>query len=265
MKRLFLVLLLILSCSLPAWAAVTGHEVKYTAAAGPLHGYMVFDDAVTGKRPGILVVHEWWGQNEYVRKRARMLAELGYVALALDMYGEGKLAAHPDEAGKFAGEVRRNMDLGRQRFLAALKLLKEQPAVDLDRIAAIGYCFGGGVVLQMARDGVDLKGVVSFHGSLATDAPAEKGKVKAEILVCNGGADKHIPLGQIQSFIEEMVAAGVSFQFHSYPGALHSFTNPKADEFAARFNIAVGYNEQADRRSWQDMQSFFRRIFQFGE
>lgn len=261
MKRLFLVLLLTLCCSLPAWAAVTGHEVKYSAAGGPLHGYLAFDDAVTGKRPGILVVHEWWGQNEYVRKRARMLAELGYIALALDMYGEGKQAIHPEEAGKFVSEIRRNMDLGRQRFLAALELLKKQPTVDPDRIAAIGYCFGGGVVLQMARDGVDLKGVVSFHGSLATDAPAEKGKVRAEILVCNGGADKHIPLRQIQSFIEEMTAAGVSFQFHSYPGALHSFTNPKADEFAAKFNITVGYNGQADRRSWQDMQCFFRRIF----
>ncbi len=262
MKKLVATVLLLLWTCVSVQATVTGKEVEYSANGQALRGYLVHDDALSGKRPGILVVHEWWGHNEYARKRARMLAELGYVALAVDMYGDGKTAAHPDEAGKFAGEVRNNMEIGRKRFLAAMELLQKHAATNPKQIGAIGYCFGGGIVLQMARDGLDLKGVVSFHGSLATDTPAEKGKVKARVLVCNGGEDKFLTMQQIQSFIEEMVAADVSLQFHSYPGAKHSFTNPAADEFAAKFKIPLGYNKQADIVSWQDMENFFRQAFQ---
>lgn len=262
MKRMTLLLFVLLASGLEAaQAAVVGKDVEYAAGGQPLKGYLAYDDALSGKRPGILVVHEWWGQNEYARKRARMLASLGYVALAVDMYGNGRQAAHPDEASKFAAEVRKNMKVGRERFSAAMELLRKQPQVDAGQIAAIGYCFGGGIALQMARDGLDLKGVVSFHGSLATDAPAEKGNVKAEILVCNGGADKLVPMEQIQAFIKEMVAADVLFKFNSYPGALHSFTNPDADRLAAEFKLPIGYNARADRLSWQDMQCFFRQIF----
>ncbi|MDH3949240.1 MAG: dienelactone hydrolase family protein, partial [Gammaproteobacteria bacterium] len=170
-------------------AKVVTKEVNYSADGLSLKGYLAYDDAQKQQRPGVLVVHEWWGQNDYVRKRARMLAELGYVALALDMYGEGKQAAHPEDASKFSGEVMKNLNVAEQRFMAGLTLLQQQPQTNKRKVAAIGYCFGGGVVLAMARRGVDLDGVASFHGSLAAGAPAAPGKVKARVLVLNGADD----------------------------------------------------------------------------
>jgi dienelactone hydrolase len=242
-------------------AAVVGKPVEYAADSVTLKGYIAFDDKFTGKRPGILVVHEWWGHNEYARKRADMLAELGYVALAVDMYGDGKQANHPDDAGKFAGEVMKNMPAMKARFLAALTLLKESEDVDPANIGAIGYCFGGGVVLGMAREGADLKGVVSFHGSLATQSPAQKGRVKAKILVCNGAADKFVSEESIKEIKAEMKAAKVDFKFVNYPDAIHSFTNPASTELGKKFNLPLAYNEKADKKSWADMQEFFKRVF----
>ncbi len=241
---------------------VRGEPVTYTDGATTMKGYLAFDDGLPGKRPGILVVHEWWGQNEYVRKRARMLAELGYVALAVDMYGEGKVADHPDDAGKFSGEIRKNMDLGRRRFLAGRKLLAEHRLVDPARIGAIGYCFGGSVVLQMARDGVDLAGVASFHGGLATDSPAKKGAVKAKVLVATGADDKFVPPAQVEAFRKEMSDAGADFRVISYPGAVHSFTNPDADANGKKFNLPLAYNADADRKSWEEMKTFFAKLFE---
>jgi dienelactone hydrolase len=242
-------------------AAVVGKPVEYAADSVTLKGYIAFDDKFTGKRPGILVVHEWWGHNEYARKRADMLAELGYVALAVDMYGDGKQANHPDDAGKFAGEVMKNMPAMKARFLAALTLLKQSEDVDPANIGAIGYCFGGGVVLGMAREGADLKGVVSFHGSLATQSPAQKGRVKAKILVCNGAADKFVSEESIKEIKAEMKAAKVDFKFVNYPDAIHSFTNPASTELGKKFNLPLAYNEKADKKSWADMQEFFKRVF----
>jgi dienelactone hydrolase len=242
-------------------AAVVGKQVEYTAESVALKGYLAYDDRFTGKRPGILLVHEWWGLNDYARKRADMLAELGYVALAVDMYGEGKTADHPDDAGRFAGETMKNMPAMKSRFMAGLDLLKGNELVDPTRTAAIGYCFGGGVVLAMARSGVDVKGVVSFHGSLATAEPAEKGKVNAKILVCNGGVDKLVSEKNIKDFKDEMKTAGADFKFVSYQGAVHSFTNPAATEIGKKFGLPVAYNKKADRKSWADMQEFFKRIF----
>jgi dienelactone hydrolase len=242
-------------------AAVVGKPVEYTADGITLKGYIAYDDKLTGKRPGILVVHEWWGHNEYARKRAEMLAELGYVALAVDMYGDGKQADHPDDAGKFAGEVMKNMPMMKGRFLAALDLLKQGEFVDPAKIGAIGYCFGGGVVLGMAREGADLKGVVSFHGSLATQSPAEKGKVKTKILVCNGAADKFVSEESIKAIKAEMKAATVDFKFINYPDAIHGFTNPASTEMGKKFNLPLAYNEKADKKSWADMQEFFKRVF----
>ena len=242
-------------------AGVVGKPVEYTDGGITLKGYIAYDDKFKDNRPGVLVVHEWWGQNEYVRKRADMLAELGYVALALDMYGDGKEASHPDDAGKFSSEVMKNLPVMKSRFLAALNLLKKNEAVDQKRIGAIGYCFGGGVVLNMARAGADLKGVVSFHGSLATQAPAEKGKVKASILVCNGADDKFIPAEDVKNFKAEMKAANADFKFVNYPGAIHSFTNPASTEAGKKFNLPLAYNEKADKKSWADMQEFFKKIF----
>lgn len=257
----FVFLALVLMGVVMSRAAVVGKQVEYAAGGVTLKGYIAYDDKLTIKRPGILVVHEWWGLNDHARKRADMLAELGYVALAVDMYGDGKQADHPDDAGKFAGEVMKNMPVMKARFLAALDLLKQSEVVDPANIGAIGYCFGGGVVLGMAREGADLKGVVSFHGSLATQSPAQKGRVKAKILVCNGAADKFVPAESIKEFKAEMNKAKVDFKLINYPDAVHSFTNPAATEMGKKFNLPLAYNEKADKKSWADMQEFFKRVF----
>jgi dienelactone hydrolase len=242
-------------------AEVKHEEVTYSANGVTMKGYLAYDDAVKVKRPGVLLVHEWWGHNEYARKRARMLAELGYTALAVDMYGDGKQAAHPDDAGKFAGAVMQNMESAKTRFVAAMDLLKKHKTVDSGRLAAIGYCFGGGVVLQMARAGLDLKGVVSFHGSYGTQTPAQPGKVKAAVLVCHGADDQFITAEQAAALKKEMADAKVDFLFIAYEGAKHSFTNPEADEYSKKFGIPIAYNKTADEKSWADMQQFFKRIF----
>ncbi len=244
---------------------IEGKAVQYSSGGVVLKGYLAYDKIVTGARPGVLVVHEWWGQNEYVRKRARMLAEMGYTALALDMYGEGKEATHPDDAAKFSSELMKNFDVAKARFMAAMEFLKKQPTVDPDRIAAIGYCFGGGVVLNMARQGVDLKGVASFHGSLAAVKPAEPGHVKAKILVLHGADDKFVKPEQIEAFKQEMKAAGADFEFIAYPGAVHGFTNPDADEYGKKFNLPLAYNAEADKKSWEELKKFLADIFKKGQ
>jgi len=236
-------------------------EVTYNSGGTVMKGYVVYNGDVTGKRPGVLVVHEWWGLNSYARKRAHMLAEMGYVAMAVDMYGDGKQATHPDDAGKFATEVMENMGTAKARFTAAYSLLVQQESCNPERIAAIGYCFGGGVVLHMARLGLPLAGVASFHGSLATASPAQPGQVKAKVLVCNGADDQFIPPELIKSFKNEMDSAGVDYRFINYPGALHSFTNPEATAFGEKFKLPLAYNEAADKQSWADLQEFFKRIF----
>jgi len=240
---------------------ILGKAVDYSAQGVVMKGYLAYDESITGKRPGVLVVHEWWGLNDYARKRARMLAELGYTALAVDMYGDGKQAMHPDDAKAFSSELMKNFDVGKARFVAAMEFLKQQASVDPSRIAAIGYCMGGGVVLHMARQGVELKGVASFHGSLTAVKPAQSGVIKAKILVLNGGADKFITPEQIEAFKQEMKAAGADFQFISYPGALHSFTNPEATELGKKFDMPVAYNAKADKESWDEMKNFLSTIF----
>ena len=244
-----------------AHAALKGEEVSYKAGDTVLKGYLVYDDAIAGQRPAVLVVHEWWGHNEYARKRARMLAELGYTALAVDMYGDGKQADHPEHAGKFAGEVMKNMEVAKARFQAGMRLLREHKTVNPQKIAAIGYCFGGAIVLEMARLGTDLNGVVSFHGSLGTANPAKPGGVKTKVLVLNGAADPFVPPEQVAQFKKEMDSAGVDYKFVSYEGAKHGFTNPDADTFGKKFNMPLEYNAQADQQSWTEMQLFFKKIF----
>ncbi len=245
----------------PSHADVRGEEVTYNAGGTPLEGYLAWDDGAQGNRPGVLVVHEWWGHNEYARRRARMLAELGYTALAVDMYGEGKTAGHPDDAAKFAAEIRENQDMARARFTAALEELRKHPTTDPDRIAAIGYCFGGGVVLAMARAGVDLEGVVSFHGGLSAIESVPDEEVKASILVCHGAQDKFVTEEQVAAFKEEMEKAGADLTFITYEGATHSFTNPHADSLGRKYDLPIGYNEEADEKSWADMKEFLERIF----
>ncbi len=244
-----------------AAAKVTGKNIEYTAQGTLLRGYLAYDDGVKGKRPGILVVHEWWGLNDYARKRAEMLAQLGYTAVAVDMYGEGKTAAHPDDAGKFSSELMKNFDTAKARFGAAEQILKQQPTVDRSQIAAIGYCFGGGVVLNMAAQGANLKGVVSFHGSLSLVKPPKPGEVKAKILVLHGADDKFATPDQIEKFKNELKSAGADYKFIVYPGAMHSFTNPDATELGKKFSLPLAYNEKADKESREEMQQFFKEIF----
>ena len=262
MKQTIASLLLLTFTTLPAWADIEGKEVSYSEGGTTFKGYLATDSANKGKRPGILVVHEWWGHNDYARKRARMLAELGYTALAVDMYGDGKQASHPGDAKKFSSAVFQNMPSAKARFLAAMDLLKSQPTVDGEKIAAIGYCFGGGVILAMARMGVDLDGVASFHGSLKTPSPAKKGAIKGKVLVLNGAADPFVKAEDISNFKKEMTDAGVDFKLVNYPDAKHAFTNPEADTNAQKFNLsALQYNEAADRESWAEMQKFLKEIF----
>jgi dienelactone hydrolase len=258
---LTLCILCTLLVSATAWAKVVGQEVEYRNGTTVLKGYLAQDTSLKGKRPAVLVVHEWWGHNEYARKRARMLAELGYVALAVDMFGDGKIAQHPADAGKFAAEAMKNKAVGEARFTAALKFIRQQPTADPTRVAAIGYCFGGGVVLHMARQGSDLKGVVSYHGTLATDTPAAPGAVRAKILVFNGEADKMVPREQVTDFMKEMSAAGASYRYRGYPGVKHSFTNPDADAYAKKFDLPLAYDKKADEDSWNETVKFFREIF----
>lgn len=252
-------LLTLLSFSLQA--EILTQEFSYSDGDTSMIGYFASDVSVKGEKPAIIVVHEWWGHNDYAKRRARMLAGLGYRALAIDMYGNGKNASHPKDAGKFSGEVKKNMAVAEKRFMAAYKYLQSQKNVAKDKISAIGYCFGGGIVLEMARRGVDLDGVVSFHGSLGTKDKAKKGKVKAKVLVLNGQADPFVKTESIAAFKKEMKAAKVDYKFVNYPNAKHAFTNPAADEFGTEFKIPLAYNAKADENSWQEMKRFFSNIY----
>ncbi|MDO8262390.1 MAG: dienelactone hydrolase family protein [Gallionella sp.] len=260
MKR-FLLLVGFMFATAASHAAIQGREVTYSANGTVLKGYVAYDDATRGKRPGILVVHEWWGHNEYARMRARMLAERGYTALALDMYGDGKQAHHPDDAQKFSSEVSQNEKLAKARFEAALELIKKEKTVDAANIGAIGYCFGGSVVLNMARAGEPLKAVASFHGGLGAQHPAEPGRVKARIASFTGEDDPFIPAAQVAAFRLEMDKAGVNYKAVTYPGATHAFTNPAADEYGKKFNLPLAYNAAADKASWDAGLAFLAEAF----
>lgn len=261
MRTLMLLLATLVLAASTAQARVVGEEVSYTADGVTMKGYLAYDRNIKGQHPGVLVVHEWWGHNDYARKRALMLAGMGYTALAVDMYGDGKTADHPDDAGKFAAEVSKNMPAARARFEAAMKLLARHRTVAPGQIAAIGYCFGGGVVLNMARAGVDLKGVASFHGSLPAVTPAEKGKVKAKIAVFTGADDPMAPKAQVDAFAQEMDAAGVEYRLVSYPGVKHSFSNPDADEYGKKFKLPLAYDSEADQDSWKQLDEFLVELF----
>ena len=250
-------MLLSLAAAAPAPAELLGEEVEYKAGDTVLRGYLVYDAASEAERPGVLVVHEWWGLNDHARSKADDLAREGYVALAVDMYGEGKTTDHPGQAGEWASFVRQNREIGASRFEAARRLLQEHPLSDGDRTAAIGFCFGGHLVLAQAQNGADLAAVVSFHGSLPTAAP-EADTIRARILVCHGADDPLISRDQIDRFQDNMREADADWQFISYGGARHSFTNPAADDRGA---AALGYDPAADRRSWGAMLALFEEVF----
>ena len=245
----------------PVAKDIRSEIVTYKSGGVLLRGYLVYDAAIKEKRPGVIVVHEWWGHNQYVRDRAHMLAELGYTAFALDMYGDGRLARHPKNAKKFMMKVLNNMREGERRFKAARDYLESHQTTLEDKTAAIGYCFGGGVVLHMARKGSDLKGVASFHGSLATKTPAKAGDINTKILVLHGADDPFVKPEHLDGFKTEMKEAGADMKFVSYPGAVHSFTRPDVDKIGEEFNLPLAYNEEADMKSWKELQGFLKRVF----
>lgn len=225
-----------------------------------MDGYIAWDENIEGKRPAVLVVHEWWGLNDYVKRRVRELAGLGYIAMAVDFYGNGKRADNPTDAGKLATPFYQDPQMAKQRFDAALATLRGYSQTDTTKIAAIGYCFGGTQVLNMANLGENLVGVVSFHGGLQVVTP-DKAKLKANVLVCHGGADPFVPVEQVAQFRKQMDSIGAKYTFKVYDGATHAFSNPDATAMGEKFKIPIAYNAAADTASWNDMKTFFGTIF----
>lgn len=266
-----LILLLAFACTVPqketastATEKITAPkgEVSYSADSTELKGYFAFDESSTEKRPGILVIHEWWGHNEHSRKRADMLADLGYVAFALDMYGDGQNTNHPDDAQKFMMSVVSNMDVAKARFESALEQLKNHPNVDPSKIGVVGYCFGGTMAMSMANAGYDLDGVAAFHAGLGLPImPDGPGIVKAKILVANGADDPWVSEQQIADFKLVMDEAEVDYKYVSYEGAQHAFTNQGADALGKEFDLPLAYNAAADNASWDEMKALFAEVF----
>jgi dienelactone hydrolase len=257
-NRLLIILAALVFWGSAAQGAVVTKTISYRQGGADLQGYLAFDNRLKGKRPGVLIVHEWWGLNDYVRKRAEQLASLGYVAFALDMYGKNKVADHPAQAQEFVKQVTENVDAWRQRALAGLDILKKQPNTDSNRIAAIGYCFGGATVQHLAYSGADIKGIISFHGPLVPPPASAVQQIKAKFLICHGAADPFNKPEMLPAYITAMNASGIDWQMVVYGHAKHGFTNPGADKYGMP---QLGYNRSADLRSWQDMKQFFNEIF----
>jgi dienelactone hydrolase len=258
MKKWLILLIVTVFWAVNAQATIRTDVIDYKHGDTVLEGYLAYDDAIQGKRPGVIVVHEWWGINNYVKMRTEQLAKLGYLAFAVDIYGKGNRAKDPKEAGALSGPFRSNRGLMRARANAGLEFFRNHSLVDERRIAAIGYCFGGTVVLEMARSGADLVGVVSFHGGLGTPNPGDAKNVKGKVLVLHGADDPVAPPEQVMAFQDEMRKAGVDWYFVSYGGAVHSFTNPESGNDPSK---GAAYNGKADKRSWEAMKLFFAEIF----
>ena len=248
------------STSATASANVKEDSVSYNLDGKTYIGFITYDANQEGKRPGILIVHEWWGLTNYTRNRAKQLAQLGYIAMAVDMYGEGKTGDDPAAAQALATPFYKDPILAKTRLDAAMNKLKTYSQTDSTKMAAIGYCYGGFVVLNAAKLGANLNGVVSFHGDLS-GVPVNKDSLKAKILVCHGEADKFVTPDAVAAFKKSMDSAGVDYTFKSYPNATHAFTNPAATEIGKKFNMPIEYNAAADTASWNDMKAFFKKIF----
>lgn len=258
MKNCLFALMIVLLAQ-GAFAGVVGKTVQYREGDTVLEGYLAYDDAVKGKRPGVLVIHEWKGVGPYEMKRAKQLAKLGYVAFAADIYGKGVRPATPELAGKEAAKYRgEDRSLMRARGAAGLEKLASFPQVDRNRLAAIGYCFGGTAALELARSGANVLGTVSFHGGLSTPVAGDARNIKGKILVLHGADDPHVKPAEVEAFQQEMRQAKVDWQMVSYGGAVHSFSNPGSGNDPSK---GVAYNEKADRRSWEAMKQFFNEIF----
>ncbi len=254
----FLIILFSLFFATNAFAALHTETVEYKHGDTVLEGYLAYDDATDNKRPGVLVVHEWKGLGAHAKASAEKLAGLGYVAFAVDMYGKGIRPQTNEEAAAQASLYKNDRRLMRSRIEAGLDVLKANALTDSRKIAAIGYCFGGTTVLELARSGAEIAGVVSFHGGLNTPTPDDAKNIKASILVLHGADDPFVPKEEVAAFKEEMQKGNVNGQFISYAGAVHSFTNPEAGSDPSQ---GAAYNKDADQRSWEDMKQFFSKIF----
>jgi len=256
MKKALLVLLAA-ACALSVQAKIITKSVEYKQGDTTLEGYLAYDDAVSGTRPGVLIVHQWLGLTDYEKHRAEMLAQLGYVAFCADIYGKGNRPKGVEEAGPLATKYKSDRTLLRARVNAGLEALKQNELVDAKRIAAIGYCFGGTTVLELARSGADIAGVVSFHGGLDSPTPADGKNIKCKVLCCHGADDPFESADDLTAFEKEMRDAKVDWRLIMYGGAVHSFTQPNP----GFVNPGAQYNERADKRSWNDLKSFFAEIF----
>ena len=257
MIKLFAVFFLLTAVA--ATAQIKTETVEYKDGDTVLKGFIAYNSKIKSKAPAVMIVHEWWGLNDYPKMRAKQLAEMGYFAFAVDMYGEGKVVTTPQEAGKLAGEVRSDIPKLRKRIVSALDFIKKDKRVDPNRVAVIGYCFGGGVALELARTGADIKGAICFHGGVNTPHPEETKDVKAKILVCLGADDKYETPADVKSFEDEMNRLNVDWQLNYYSGAVHAFTNPNAGNNPAS---GVAYNARADKRSFEEMKMFLKEIFE---
>jgi dienelactone hydrolase len=258
MKHLLTALLV--SATTLASAEVVLEEVEYTHNDQRLVGFIAYDNTVSAIRPGVMIIHDWNGIDDYEKGRAKQLAELGYVAFAADIYGKGHNAAEPGKAREWAGKFRNgDRALFRERLSSGLTFLKSQPQVNIERVVAIGYCFGGTGVLELARSGASLEGVVSFHGGLSASDTATTAPIQTRILVCHGADDPGVPAEQVNAFQDEMRTLGADYQLIAYGDAVHSFTNPGAGNDKSRGNA---YNAAADRRSWEHLKVFLTEVFE---
>jgi dienelactone hydrolase len=244
----------------PAAPVIKTQTLNYALDTVQMNGFIAYDESFKTRRPVVLIVHEWWGLNDYARSRASKLAELGYLAFAIDLYGNGTTADNPELAGKLAGPFYQDPGMAKKRFDAALQTIRLNELADTTRIAAIGYCFGGAQVINMAKLGNHLAGVVSFHGNLNV-VPTDKALLHTPILVCHGADDKFVPETEVAIFKKQMDSIGASYTFKSYAGATHAFTNPGATAMGQKFSIPIAYNAAADSASWNDMKTFFGTIF----
>jgi len=235
--------------------------LNYSAGNASLKGYLAYDTSVSGKRPGVVVFGEWWGRDQFTINKTRDLAKLGYVAFAADVYGDARVAADATEAGELMSALLADMDVATDRVKTAIEVLRSQAQTDPRRLGAMGYCLGGGLSLHAARLGLDLKGVVSFHGTLGKTHEAKAGDIKAKILVCHADEDAFVPAEEVAGFQQEMETLGADCTFVSYPGALHAFTNPEADSNAKKYGLALKYDAELDKRSWQQMRGHWERVF----
>lgn len=241
-------------------AALVEENITFTGDSATMDAYVVYDSTSKVRRPAILVVPEWWGLNDYPKSRARQLARLGYIAMAIDVYGNGKVADNPDSAKAYAGPFYMHPEKGKARIDAAIDKIKTYPDVDTTNIAAIGYCFGGGILLNTVRLGDPLKAVVSFHGNLV-GIPARKDLLTAKLLICQGNDDQFVPQKEVAEFKKQMDAIGASYTFIGYDGATHAFTNPASTATGQKFHMPIAYNAKADTASWEAMKLFFANLF----